>query len=185
MARLNLNIKEGTLEVEGEETFVATVYADFKEQLAIGVASRNLAVQPSTASISTNEASVTEPKQAKKPRGSKSKESFTILKDLDLSDKANSQSLREFYDAKKPGNAMERNVVFVYYLKMIAGVEVITLDHVYSCYKNVEAKVPSLRQSLRDTAFHKGYIDTSSLDSIKLGIPGENFVEQDLPVAAK
>lgn len=182
MARLNINIKEGTLEVEGEESFVSTVYADFKEQLAISAANRNGVVPPPA--LETNDGAVGA-KPAKKSRGGKSKESFTILKDLDLSEKANSQSLRSFYDIKKPGNAMERNAVFVYYLKMIAGIEAITLDHVYSCYKNVEAKVPSLRQSLKDTAYHKGYVDTASFDAIKLGVPGENFVEQDLPAAGK
>lgn len=182
MTRLNINIKEGTLEVEGEESFVAGVYSDFKEQLTISNSGRSaemIAMNP--AAQETLSA-----RQSKKSRISKSKESFSIIKDLDLSEKSNSQSLRSFYEAKKPANAMESNAVFVYYLQMIAGVGPITLSHIYSCYKNVGARIPAaLRQSLADTAFHKGYIDTSSFDSIKLATPGENFVEQDLPRAVK
>lgn len=182
MTRLNINLKEGTLEVEGEETFVAGVYADFKEQIAIGAIARSEPVKVLTSE--TDE--VTAPKQSKKSRSVKTKESFSIVKDLDLSAKGNSQSLRDFYAAKKPGNAMEMNAVFVYYLQTIVGLKAITLDHVYSCYKNVEARIPgALRQSLKDSASRKGYIDTSSFDSITLATPGENLVEQDLPRAAK
>ena len=182
MTRLNINIKEGTLEVEGEESFVAGVYADFKEQLALGTAVAR-SIPPSAASLTT--VATSEVKQAKKSRNSKTKESLTILKDLDLSEKTNPQSLRTFYEAKNPGNTMEQNAVYVYYLQMIAGIDNITPDHIYSCYKNIGIKVPAIRQSLMNTAFHKGYVDTSSLDAIKLATPGENFVEQDLPKAEK
>lgn len=183
MTRLNINIKEGTLEVEGEESFVAGVYADFKEQLAISTAART-----TTAAIAPPDTAAKDPavKPQKKSRTGKARESYSFVKDLDLSDKSNTQSLRSFYEAKKPSNAMERNTVFVYYLEQIAGIGAITLNHIYSCYKNVEARIPAaLRQSLADTAFHKGYVDTSSFESIKLATPGENFVEQDLPRANK
>jgi len=184
MTRLNINIKEGTLEVEGEETFVAGVYADFKEQLAIaGITTRTAP----TVTLSPGASETPTPKLSRKSRAGSKTESFTILKDLDLSAKGNTKSLslRDFYVTKKPSNAMESNAVFVYFLQMVVGIKAITLDHIYSCYKNVDAKIPALRQSVANAVFHKGYLDTTSYDAIKIAIPGENFVEQDLPRKAK
>jgi hypothetical protein len=194
MTRLSINIKEGTLEVEGEESFVRQVYTDFKEQVA-SHSSPPASAPPASSpqkELSSNEDSMksTVKKQQRKSRGTKSKDSLSIVKDLDLSAKSNPQSLRDFYAKKSPTptstSAMEKNAIFVYYLQMIAKIDAITLDHVYSCYKDVSVKYPSaLRQSLKDTAFHKGYIDTASFDSIKLATPGENFVEHDLPKAVE
>lgn len=181
MTRLNINIKEGTLEVEGEESFVAGVYADFKEQLAVSSFTRSAAAVDAPSDIPK----IPAPKQSNKSRSVKTKESLSIVKDLDLSAKSNPQSLRDFFAQKKPKDAQEMNAVFVYYLQTVAGVEAITIDYIYSCYKNVGARIPgALRQSLLNTAFRKGYIDTAKLDSIRIATPGENFVEQDLPGAA-
>lgn len=191
MTRLSINVKEGTLEVEGEESFVSQVYADFKEQVANASALRAAGIAPeSKESLQVDAPKTDSKKQQKKNRSSKPKASFSIVKDLDLSAKSNSQSIRDFFAEKSPTpeatTSMEKNAIFVYYLQMIAKIDTITVDHIYSCYKDVGVKYPSaLRQSLKDTAFHKGYIDTSSLDAIKLATPGENFVEHDLPKAVK
>lgn len=99
-----------------------------------------------------------------------------------MSVKGNKQDLKSFYTEKSPGPALEKNLVFVYYLQKIAKVQAIGVDHVYSCYKDVKAKVPeNLKQSLLNTAFSKGWIDTKSMDNMTVTVPGENFVEHDLP----
>jgi len=49
-------------------------------------------------------------------------------------------------------------------------------------YKDVKAKVPAkLYQSLIDTRNRKGTVITDSMDDIRIGTVGENFVEKDLP----
>lgn len=177
--RLSINIKEGTLEVEGEEGFVTGVYSDFKEQLAIAWASRTSPAPTLVADVK----SAASAKPVRKTRAASKSESLTIVKDLDLSIKGNAKgvSLRDFYAKKKPSTAMERSTVFVYFLQVILGVPKITLNHIYSCYKDVGATIPAVRKSVENAGGLKGYLDSSSYDAIKLAIPGENLVEQYLP----
>ena len=81
---------------------------------------------------------------------------------------------------------MESNAVFIYYLKTLRNTSKIGINHVYSCYKNVKAKAPkALRQSLIDTRRAKGWIITTNMDDIGIGIAGENFVEHELPKTKK
>lgn len=181
-ARLNINVKEGTLEVEGEESFVAGVYADFKEQLTIAGITRATAPAPVLTSESNNQVNDSA-KPLRKSRATGKSESLVIVKDLDLSVKGNSQgvSLRDFYAEKNPSSAMERSTVFVYFLQSVMGIPQITLNHIYSCYKDVGAPIPAVRKSVANAGSLKGYLNTTSFDAIKLAIPGENLVEQYLP----
>jgi hypothetical protein len=190
MTKLKINLKEGSLEVEGEETFVTTIYNDFKEQLAQGtpagaddVDSQRIGrPAPSTQPNNDKRESANKPKV----RSSTSKPMPTMLKDLDLRATADHPGLREFYAEKAPSSAMETNAVFVYHLKNNLGLTGITVDHIYTCYKDVGAKPPSaLRQSLIDTANRKAWIDTSTLEDITLSLRGESFVDHDLPKIVK
>jgi hypothetical protein len=178
----------GTLEVEGEEEFVKSVYEQFKEELArtrLGTAVKGTpAGQLIEGEADGQRKGKTAEKTGKKSSSKRAKTSFSIVKDLDLSDKTNSESLRAFYASKAPTTAMECNAVFVYYLQQIAKVQPITLDRIYSCYKDVSIKYPNaLRQSVADTSSRRGWLDTKSFDDIRLATPGENFVEHDLPTA--
>lgn len=180
--KLSINIKEGTIEVEGEESFVAGVYADFKEQLVIAGITRTATTVPALVKEGGDKSTV-DSKPVRKSRTTGKGESLAIIKDLDLSARGNSRdlSLRDFYAEKKPSNAMERSTVFVYFLQVIMGASQITLNHIYSCYKDVGAPVPSVRKSVANASGRKGYLNSASFDDIKLGIPGENLVEQYLP----
>ena len=177
--RLKIDLNQRILEVEGTEAFVKTIYDEFKSGVLGkiskegGISGKRRARQRSTLAT---EGQGRLRKQKKKPA------TYLIVKDLDLSAKMDKQSLRDFFKLKSPSSNMEKNVVFVYYLQKIATLEDITPNHIYSCYKDVNIKVPkALEQSLIDTAHHKGWIDTSNLDDIKIATPGENFVEHDLP----
>lgn len=180
--RIRINLNEGSIEAEGEEAFVKSIYDDFKNQLA--TARTNDGGSAEQAGVEHSPAA---PKAGSAPRKALSKRAkagFTIVKDLDLSGKNNSKSLRDFYTEKVPSTAMERNVVFVYFLKQVVSVAQVTLDHIYSCYKDVGVKYPNaLRQSVADTSSRRGWLDTKSFDDIKLATPGENYVEHDLPKA--
>ena len=185
--KLRIDVTSGLLEVEGEESFVSRIYDDFKEQLQAQpkVPKARRSGRPRRTGLSGKDASNGESSagtQDQKPKRAKVKESFTIVKDLDLSGKGKSSSLRDFFKEKAPASAMENNVVFVYYLSQTMKVPKITLDHIYTCYKNVGQRVPAaLRQSVLDSSFRKGWLDTKSMDDIKLPTIGENFVEHDLP----
>ena len=102
-----------------------------------------------------------------------------------LSKKNKEESLRDFYSRYAPSSNMERNLLFVYFLENTAKVKPITIDHVFTCYRNIMGlKVPkSLEQSLTDTSGRKGWIDTSSQDDLKLTVPGLNHLEHDMKQA--
>jgi hypothetical protein len=179
----------GTLEVDGDEDFVRSVYDDFKGRL--------LEIRtddgPSEAQPAIKAAASGAPPQTSSDIGADTRPgrpavrrragpSLTLLKDLDLSEVGNDFSLLDFYAAKAPQTAMESNVVFVYFLQQIAQVSGIGINHIYTCYKYVNIKYPNaLKQSLADTSSRKNWLDTASFEDIRLSTAGENFVEHDLP----
>lgn len=84
----------------------------------------------------------------------------------------------EKYDHK---SNYERNLIFVYYLQYILQEDKITLDHLFTCYRNVGQKIPkALEQSMRDTSKDKGWVDIDELENIKVPVAGMNHIEHDL-----
>jgi len=110
-----------------------------------------------------------------------------IIGELDLSANPESQkeSLKEFFSRKLPKTAFEKNALFVFYLSETLEEKPITIDHIYTCYKAVETKIPTaFKQSLVDTSHKKGWIDTSSIEDISITIAGENLI-RELPKIEK
>lgn len=109
------------------------------------------------------------------------RDTYQINKDLNLSprDKA---TLKEFVASKKPQSNIEFNAVAIYYLQKVLAKENISVDDVYSCYKDIGRKVPNaLKQSLTDTSSSKyGYIAVNN-NYYSIPVKGENLVELELP----
>lgn len=105
-----------------------------------------------------------------------------VVRDLNLTPKGK-VSLRDFTKDKRPKDNQERSALFVYYLGKIAGIDAITCDHLYTCYKDISGLrvPPNLPAQLCVVASRKGWIDTRDMADIHITVPGENFVEQDLP----
>jgi hypothetical protein len=120
----------------------------------------------------------------KKPAG---KESFQLIKDLDLWGGDGKQPFKDFLEAKGPTSNIEVNVVAIYYLTRILGLSSVNVDHLYTCYKTANRRLPgNLKSSVNDTASSRyGYIDGQDRDNLKLVVRGENFVEHELPKKAK
>lgn len=126
-------------------------------------------------------------KKAPKKKGTTTKkQSFTILKDLNLRNDEG-QSFKDFVVEKNPSSAIDFNAVAVYYLKETLELENVTINHINTCYKEVKRKPPGdLLQSIRDTSSNKyGYIDTADSLDIKMPHRGASFVEHDLPKSKK
>ena len=110
----------------------------------------------------------------------------TIVKDLNLKKDGKTPSLRDFHSQKQPKEFAEHNALFVYYLSKVKELTGITPNHIYTCYKEVNQRVPgAFYQSLLDTTRRKGWLDTSNTEDIKVTTVGENFVEHDLPKKAE
>jgi hypothetical protein len=179
MARIKIDVANGIFEAEGDEKFLSSLYADFKQGLA--QAQKQLMSSGENLEKKNTPGDANGDKKASKT-ANRRKESYSIVKDLDLSSKDGKRTLRGYYTEKQPSTGMERATMFVYYLKKFAGIDSISPDHIYTCYKEVGVPVPkALKQSLLDTAFRKGSIDTSDLNNITLTTVGENMVEYDLP----
>lgn len=176
--RIKIDLTQGTIEAEGTEEFVLSIYKDFKEQI------QQTPVKQWTQNKTPKRA---EPKKdgggsSKKRKTSTGKTPPKIIKDLDLSGKGKKSSLKDFYGQYSAKSNFEKNLVFCYYLQQVIEHTPITEDHVFTCYRHIkEIKTPkALAQSLLDTAHHKGWIDTSSLENIKVPIAGINHIEHDL-----
>lgn len=195
--KLKIDFNQGLLEVEGSEGLVREIYNDFKDALK----SRPQSAPVTTtvldgASTTQSEESSSEaksspnPKSKAKPKAkAKSKSSTdttgTLLKDLNLMSEGSSESLRDFYGKYEVKTNLERTLIFVYYLQQIRGIEGININHIFTCYRNIDGlKIPGhLKQNILDTSSKKGWLDTADMEDIKVPVTGVNYIEHDLPKA--
>ena len=182
--KLRIDLDQGIIEVEGEDSFVKAVYEDFKERLLSDIP---IEQKPRTGTKangktkSTPKAKLNTGNASKKKKSSKGSASGSIAKDLDLSGGGKVQRLKDFFGQYKVSSNFERNLIFVYYLQHKLKIKGITLDHIFTCYRDVGVKVPAaLQQSLWDTTNRKGWLDTSSSENIRVTVPGMNFIEHDM-----
>jgi len=171
--RIKITVGDATIEVEGSQDYIEK---KLKEPESFdGLMGKAAGVIPVTA---TKDKAT----KGKKKAAAKGIESHNLVADLGLSGTDTVPSLKDFYKEKKPTPAQECNAVFIYYLKKMLKIEKVGIDHVYTCYKEVKAKVPGrLYQSLADTRKTKGWIITDNMDDLRIGTLGENFVEKGLP----
>lgn len=183
MTKLHIDLANGILEVEGEEEFVKIIYDDFKKQLATFkttpiTSGRNEPKRPVIESASDAK----HKRQTLRSKSGNSKESYTLIKDINFTKTDTNQSLKEFYKAKSPNTFAEKNAVFVYYLKNIINVSKVTLDYIYTCYDEVGSRKPdAFKQSIADTSSKKSWLNTTSFDDITISLRGQNYVDHDLP----
>jgi len=120
-------------------------------------------------------------KKSRKKTKKVTKHKITFVKELNLKPKG-TKSFFDFAKEKKPSNYQEKCTVSVYFLVKELGVDNISPNHIYTCFKNIMWRTPNdLYNTLLKTAQAKGWIDTSDSNNIKITPMGENFVEHDLP----
>jgi hypothetical protein len=181
--RIKIDLSQGLVEVEGNEAFVRSIYEDFKER--IQAAHYKPGGKPISKAKGTSRKSPST--AASKQRKRKASANTPMLvKDLDLTGGKSHKSLRDFYKQYAPENNMENNLIFAYYLQHEIEFPRVTIDCIFTCYRNISSlKVPrALTQSLVDTAKHKGWLDTSSLSDIKVPVAGMNYIEHDMKKAS-
>jgi hypothetical protein len=183
-SKLKIDLSTGLLEVEGSEDLIKFIYGDFKD---------NLGTLPPVQTVKLSEIQTVSdtkvvPKKVtlkaaptKNSSKSKSKKEPEFLKNLDLSVGSENESLKDFYAKYDHKSNYERNLIFVYYIQHILHEDKITLDHLFTCYRNVGQKIPkALEQSMRDTSKEKGWVDIDDLENIKVPVAGMNHIEHDL-----
>jgi len=113
-------------------------------------------------------------------RQKKAGSSPTIVADLNLRPKG-VKSLHDFISEKKPSDDGERYACFVYYLSTIRKIDKISHDHIFTCFREMQWKVPNIDSGLNNTKTRKGWITSRARDNVTLSRTGLNFVEHDLP----
>jgi hypothetical protein len=121
-------------------------------------------------------------RRAKSP--SKARLRPSIVKDLNLSPKEK-KTFKAFVQEKQPKTNQEKCTVAVYYLRQELGLDSVSINHIFTCYKDAKWRVADLYNVLALTASRKGWVDTSNMESIAITTHGENLVEQDLPLKEK
>jgi len=105
-----------------------------------------------------------------------------LVRDLDLSQRGEVKGLKEFMEEKKPSTNVQRTTAFVYYLQICLEIDEITIDHIYTCYKTMNYRIPdNLQQNLSDTSSNRyGYINRKD-GKYMISVRGSNLIEHDLP----
>jgi hypothetical protein len=176
--RIKIDLGHGIVEAEGSEEFVRSIYEDYKNRLESTTFKSPL--EPSTSGIKRETKSATQPATKKKKGGSRGNPS--LITSMDLSGGGKVESLRDFYAKYKPTSNFHRNLVFIYYLTNNLGMTGVNVDHVYTCYRDIQGiKTPNVYQSILDTTRYHGWLDSSSTEDIKVTIKGMNYLEHDMP----
>ncbi len=140
--------------------------------------------EPTTSSIIPPKKKAVKKGTSGKPKilSSKKKDSFTLLKDLDLTGKTiKKEAFSTFVKHKKFTSHVQFVTISIYYLEKIMNLQNITIDHVYTCYKNINKRPPNnLVQCFKDASGKRfGYIDFSDRANIKIPHIGVTLVEND------
>jgi hypothetical protein len=147
------------------------------------------AIPKKTKKKSTNEAAedqASAPESGKKRNTKSNDERYQRDNNLNLFGGNGVPSLKAFLEEKKPKNKFEFNSVAVYYLKEIIKLDVITLDHLYTCYAEAkERPADFFKQSVRDTKSKLGTVTFDKDWHLSLPLKGKTFVEFDMPTVDK
>ena len=178
--KIRIDLAQGIIEAEGNEDFVKIIYNDFKEKISSpkNLKSKNSPNQPITTLPKSSPIKQIEHPQKRKTGNSNPK----MINDLDLSGSTCGTSLRDFYDKYKAKSNFEKNLLFLYYLKNIMKEDKISIDHIFTCYRNISGiKIPgNLEQSIRDTRTKKSWIEYKKIDELSITVHGINYVEHDM-----
>lgn len=104
----------------------------------------------------------------------------SLLNDLNFKPKGK-KSFKDFWAEHVSNSSLESNLLFVYYFEKILKIESISINHVYTAYKEAGEKLPgNLYRSLRNTENKKGWIKSNGINDISVTTRGENAAEFEL-----
>jgi hypothetical protein len=90
-------------------------------------------------------------------------------------------AFRDFVLEKSPSGALEQNTVAAYYVGQELGIQPVTMDHVHTCYLDVDWRLPANMQNSLSKTANRGWLESGDRDNVKLTAPGINLVRYDLP----
>ncbi len=108
-----------------------------------------------------------------------SNQSYSLVTSLNLVSKAK-MPLKEYFSQFETKSNFDNNIVILTYLKNELKEENVSVNHIYTCYKHLNIKIPSIKQSLFDTKNRKGWIETSNIDDLSITVSGENYIDHEI-----
>jgi len=176
--KIHVNLSQGLFEAEGPEQFVLNAYKDFKDNLTPHFESQEdkqkTKGKPTTAKTVSNPK--TKPLKKKKSGGP----SYSLVKDLDLYKKGDIPGIEDFMSGFSANTNPPRYLLITHYLKEMKGVENVGPNHFYTCFKKLGVTIPNIEQGLWDTSSKKGWLNTATLEDVKIEVAGENAIAHDL-----
>jgi hypothetical protein len=172
VTKAKINLKEGTIELEGSEAFVTKYLEIFRKH-----------IEEVKFPESIKTAKPVEEHEGEKLRRRKKTPSIITPIPLDLKESDGKPSLRAFYKEKRPQTFEEKLTVFAYYLKTYKNIDTMEAGHVVTCCKEVKSKTPSnINSMFKNIKYRQGWVDFGKKEgTVTITTLGENFVEYDLP----
>nr|WP_315219779.1 hypothetical protein [uncultured Flavobacterium sp.] len=175
-ANLNASIKAGYVNALNDGYYLV----DGGVQKALEIIKRPTGNSPKVRGNNTSKKTSdnSDSKTPKNSGGSNKSEvkSLKRLSDINFSPK-DKESLTDFYAKFQIKSDFERILIFVYYLEEILKITSITSSHIYTCYDNLELRIPeNLPQTIRNAKSTKGWIDKSD-SGITITFKGRNYIK--------
>ena len=99
------------------------------------------------------------------------------LNDIDFHPEGK-ESLENFFKKYSSKNDYERILLFVYYMREVIEIDVISYNHIFTCFETLDMKTPlNVAQVTRNSASAKGWIDLSD-SKIELTTNGRNQIRK-------
>lgn len=185
-AKARIDIKEGIIELEGSETFVAKYLDEFKA-LVNAKPSEKVVSQPEKPIIpESKEKEISKPapkKRGRKPGKTKAETKKENAKKVsiahfDYTKTETRPDLKSLYEEKKPKNHGEGIAVIAYYLKQYQKAKTFSVKDVESSYKAIGITFPKHIGQVMYNNRELGYYEKTGKRSVwKLTEKGVSFVD--------
>jgi hypothetical protein len=183
--KLAINLREGTVDVEGTEEFVRIVYDDFKDYLSKH-AMRDVPlpqIQQERTPLLVEQNTSRKKKIVKRDSSKEAEKTRAINYKPTFNTQLNLSGLDTFYDEWRPENNPEKILVFAVFLRDRLSIAPCTADDIYTCFFTLKTKTKTpaaFLQAFRDTQNRTHFIEFSSPTAIGLTITGENYFNEKL-----
>lgn len=186
VTKARINIKEGTIELEGSESFVSSYLDKFKDMLHADPASI-VPMEPETEPQPNPKTKKNPAKKAAPAKTSSSKKAApkVSIERFDIYGKDDTPSLEAFMEEKKPGSGNGNIIVVIgYYITEILGNKSFSEGQVEYAYKMLKLKRPAhLRQIMINNKNERDLFEADEEDTSQwhLTRTGEIYVADLLP----
>lgn len=192
--KLRIDLSQGILEVEGEESFVREIHKEFQNYAGKVAHGTRRSSQPGdngdeelgeadegdVQRVAKKRRVIRKPKAAPADgqaatKGKVGNYQPTVLKDLKL------DGLKEFYQTFDTTSHQEKILIFGVYLRDKQDLPVFTADHLFTCYRALTEKPPkAFLQAIRDVSAKKHWINYVAPEHITVVHIGDTYFTHDL-----